>query len=154
MRASYQRLTLIVAALIALNSFSTHAFELTDIGGGKQKLADFKGKWVVVNHWATWCTPCLVELPDLEEFQYANKDRVVVIGVVTDAETSANVKPLLTRTRVTFPTVLGGKKHTRQFAALRAVPTSFIYDPSGKLVETTSGALDIEALEGKITKVR
>ncbi|MGL4232597.1 MAG: TlpA family protein disulfide reductase [Casimicrobium sp.] len=134
--------------------WQAHAFELTDMDGKKHKLTDYRGKWVVVNHWATWCTPCLVELPDLDEFQLANKDKVVVLGVVDDVETDQKVRPLLKRVRVGFPNALGIKANTKHFPDIKSVPTSFIYNPSGKLVETHSGALGIEDLEARISKGR
>jgi thiol-disulfide isomerase/thioredoxin len=138
---------------LAIAAF-TQAFELTDMDGKKLKLADFRGKWVVVNYWATWCTPCLVELPDLDEFQIANKDKVVVLGVVDDAESDRQVRPLLKRVRVSFPNALGTKANTKHFSKVKSVPTSFIYDPTGKLVETHSGALSIEELEARVSRGR
>jgi thiol-disulfide isomerase/thioredoxin len=142
-----------IAAIFLLTlTTAANAFDIPDIDGKRQRLADYKGKWVVVNHWATWCTPCLVELPDLDEFQNANKETVVVIGVVDDAETDQKVRPLLKRARVGFPNALGTKSNSKQFPKVTAVPTSFIYNPSGKLVDTRTGSLSIEKLESLIAQ--
>ena len=82
--------TFLMVSLLAW-SFSGHAagFLLEDIQGKAHRLADYRGKWVLVNFWATWCPPCLTEIPELISLHNAHKDSyLVVIGIVMDSGTN------------------------------------------------------------------
>src|SRR5262245_54158147 len=61
------------------------AFDVTDTAGARHRLADYKGKYVVLNFWATWCVPCIQEIPEIADFRKAHPE-VVVLGVAIDAE--------------------------------------------------------------------
>ena len=61
------------------------AFDIADTTGKHHRLADYKGRWVVLNYWATWCVPCIQEIPEIADFQRAHPE-VVVLGIAIDAE--------------------------------------------------------------------
>src|SRR5687768_4705491 len=74
------------------------AFDLTDVKGQRHRLDDYKGRWVVVNFWATWCVPCIQEIPEIAAF-HREQPRVVVIGVAVDAQDNvAKVKQFAAKT--------------------------------------------------------
>ena len=126
---------------------SAHGFELTDTAGKRHALAEYKGRWVVVNFWATWCVPCIQEIPEIADFARAYP-RVAVIGVAMDAENAAKVKQFAQKTGHDFPLVLADEKVEKQLGEPKALPTTRIYDPAGKVVYDRPGRVDRKALEG------
>jgi thiol-disulfide isomerase/thioredoxin len=123
------------------------AFELADTAGKRHSLADYKGRWVVLNFWATWCVPCIQEIPEIAEFARAHP-RVAVIGVAMDADNPAKVKQFAQKTGHDFPLVLADEKVEKQLGEPKALPTTRIYDPAGKVVYDRPGRVDRKALEG------
>src|SRR5689334_15580588 len=81
------------------------AFDLVDTAGKPQRLADFKGRWVVLNFWATWCVPCIQEIPEISAFRKAHGD-VVVIGVAIDAQDAPKVQAFAKKVGHDYPLVL------------------------------------------------
>lgn len=138
------------ALLIGLSTAS--AFELADTSGKRHALADYKGRWVVVNFWATWCVPCIQEIPEIAEFA-RTYPRVAVIGVAMDAENPAKVKQFAQKTGHTYPLVLADASVEKQLGEPKALPTTRIYDPAGKVVYDRAGRVDVKALEG-LTKTQ
>ena len=142
------RLSLLAGALLAAGS--AMAFEIADTTGKRHTLADNRGRWVVVNYWATWCVPCIQEIPEIAEFAAAYP-RVTVIGIAMDADNPAKVKQFATKTGHTFPLVLADDKVTAQLGEPRALPTTRVYDPSGKVVYDRAGRVTRKSLE-ELTK--
>jgi thiol-disulfide isomerase/thioredoxin len=159
----YRRLPLIsvrfftLLACIGL-SVATQAFELKDTAGKSQKLADLKGKWVVVNFWATWCAPCIKEIPDIAEFAKAQGDKVRVIGIAIDwdetGKKDADAAKLI-RTAKKFghqyPLVLSDNNTEKVFGKIKGMPTTLVYDPDGKQVYNKTGVVTQELL-GRVIK--
>jgi peroxiredoxin len=137
------------AALILLLAGNAVAkdFAFKDTQGQMQRLSDYRGKWVLVNFWATWCPPCMVEVPDLIALHNAHKDKdLVVIGVSLDS-TRAAVKKFVAKHGITYPVVVGDYKLAAQVGEVEALPTSYLYDPNGKVVVAHTGIVTQASLE-------
>ncbi len=135
--------------LLALTAAWAHAdgFQVTDTTGKTHSLAGYKGKWVLVNYWATWCPPCLEEIPDLIALHDSKKNNLVVIGVAIDFRNAKQVTDFADGLMMTYPIVLGTPKVVSQIGPVQGLPTSYLYNPEGKMVAQQVGALTREAVE-------
>ncbi len=138
--------------LFGLIAFSAHAFSLTDTEGKAHRLADYKGKWVLVNFWATWCPPCLEEIPDLVALYENKKNNLIVIGVAMDYRNPKQVSDFAQSMQVSYPIVLGTLKLASQVGPVDGLPTSYLYNPAGKLVAHQLGGVTKEGVEEYIQR--
>jgi len=138
-----------VAILIclALASLSAQAFTMVDSKGKTHTLAQYKGKWVLVNFWATWCPPCVEEIPDLVALHENKKNNLVVLGVAMDYRDPETVLQFSDQMMVTYPVILGDRKMAAQVGSIPGLPTTYLYNPQGKVVAYNVGALTREAVE-------
>lgn len=122
----------------------------TDLDGKPVQLSQFKGKWVVVNYWATWCPPCVHELPELSAFHEANKQgKAVVLGVNHEEAPVGDVKKFMEGYLVSYPVVRdnGSPSSKTPFGVLRGLPTTFMINPQGELVAARTGMVSQKMLE-------
>lgn len=121
---------------------------LLDLKGKQVKVSDYKGKWVIVNYWATWCPPCAVEIPELNTFhnKHKNKDAVVV-GVNIEKGELEYVKEFSADFKISYPILQALDPANSPYGQVRALPTTFILNPEGKVVKTIVGAVTMERLE-------
>ena len=145
---SWVRMMKTVVALLGCAAFAVHAasFDLTDTQGKRHRLADYSGRWVVVNFWATWCVPCIQEIPEIAAFAHAHPG-VVVIGVATDADDAAKVKRFAVKLHHDYPLVLSNDRVESQLGRPAALPTTRVYDPQGRIVYDRAGRVDRAKLE-------
>ena len=144
----------IAASLLALAlALPAHAFDLHDTAGKSHRLADYKGHWVVVNFWATWCVPCIQEIPEIAAFHREHPD-VVVIGIAEDAGNAAKVKRFAAKVGHDYPLVLSNDAVEKQMGAPRALPTTRIYDPKGNVVYDRVGRVSKKFLEDATRAVK
>ena len=130
-------------------------FSAQDLQGKEHKLADYKGQWVVVNYWATWCPPCLDEIPELIEFheKHSVKDtsiNAVVLGVNYESVDDTYLKTFVEEFFVSYPILKADLNKTPPFGRIHGLPTTFVISPEGKLVETKIGTVDMDWLEAAI----
>jgi thiol-disulfide isomerase/thioredoxin len=123
-------------------------FDLVDTLSHHHVLSAYQGKWVIVNYWATWCPPCLEEVPDLVALYDARKNKdVMVIGVALQYENKKEVLAFADDMLISYPIVLGDEKVVKQIGAADVLPTTFIYNPRGELVKIKRGLVTKQYLE-------
>lgn len=138
---------------IKVNTFKD--FHLTDLQNVKHTLSSYKGKWVIVNYWATWCPPCLEEVPDLVALYDSRKNKdVMVLGVVFDYESAEEVTQYIDDMLMSYPVILGDKSVVKQIGKPVVLPTTFIYNPKGLLVQVKRGLITKSYLEKVIAEVK
>ena len=119
------------------------AFSLVDLSGKKVALADFKGKPVLINFWATWCGPCKIEMPWFEEFnkKYAGQG-LVILGVAADDASKTLITSTSQKLGVTYPILLKDDKVEDAYGGVSYLPESFYVDKTGKVMLETAGLND------------
>jgi len=133
---------------------------LKDLDGKDLSLAQYKGKVVLVNFWATWCEPCQVEIPWLIEMQqkYAAKG-FTVLGIAMDEEGASVVTPWVqkerfdvngTKSQMNYPIVIGNDAAADKFGGLLGYPTSVLITRDGKIVKRITGLISYEEISKSI----
>ncbi len=122
--------------------------ELPDLAGKSQSLEQYRGKWVVVNYWATWCPPCLEEIPDLVDFHDQHKDRdAVVVGVNYEDIGPERLSAFVDSYFMSYPVLRSDPFVNSPLGPIPGLPTTYIIDPDGNRVARQVGPLTREQLE-------
>lgn len=116
-------------------------FALPSVLDGKNIDSDqFQGKVLLVTFFATWCPPCIQEIPSLIDLQNEYKEKgFSVLGISVDQGSSKSVKKLVEKTGVNYPVVMADSKITRDFGGIVGIPTSFLIDKSGNVIKSYPG---------------
>ena len=108
------------------------AFDLPDLNGGQVSLASLEGKVLVVDFWATWCGPCITEIPDYAEFWRKNQPRgVEVLGIVMDSGSPDDILDFVREYRIPYRQLLGDEEIAAKFGVNQGFPTTFVIDGKG-----------------------
>lgn len=118
-------------------------------GSGETSLADYRGKWVLVNFWASWCEPCRIEAPTIERFSRQNEGKVVVIGMDVKDETGAATK-FAQEYGLSYELLHDGDGNRMDAYAIKALPESFLVDPEGNLALIARGVIDKAYLDQQV----
>ena len=123
------------------------SIKLTTLDGKPYDLASQRGKWVIVNYWATWCVPCIKEMPDISKFVTAHKDRVSAIGLAYDDSDAADIKAFLVKHPVSYPVAqVTMDKPLKDFDEPRGLPTTWLIAPDGKVAKRFVGTVNEASL--------
>lgn len=129
---------------------ATPKLEVTTIDKEKFTLAAQRGKWVVVNFWATWCGPCLKEMPDLSQLD-EKRDDVVVIGLAFEEIEAADLAKFVAAHPVAYPIALVDVySPPADFPVPRGLPTTYLIDPEGRVAEHFVGPVTGKQIEQSI----
>jgi peroxiredoxin len=126
-------------------------FTLEDANGQPVTLSDFRGKVVLLNFWATWCTPCRIEIPWFVDMEREFKDEgFAVIGISMDEDGWDAVKPFMSDMKVNYRMVLGTEELAQLYSGVQALPTSFIIDRDGRIATSHAGIVSRKTFEEEI----
>ena len=128
-------------------------FELVSLDGKRIKLSDFRGKAVLLNFWATWCSPCKQEMPWFVDLQKKyGSEGLVVLGVAMDDSDASKIAEFTGQMGVNYPVLLGTEKVSEDYGDVQYLPTSFYIDRDGKFVGKGVGLLGRREVEDNIQK--
>ncbi len=119
---------------------SAPEFDLASFAGGTINSEDLKGKVLVVDFWATWCKPCIEEIPNFNALDAEQSDdRVVMLGITVESGSYDDVEPYITELGIEYPVVMGNEDVVTGFGGLIGFPTTFVVSPDWKIYQRYLG---------------
>jgi len=116
-------------------------FTIRDLDGRTISLASLRGKVTLVNFWATWCGPCRAEIPDLVALQQKYRDQLQILGISEDEASPETVKQFAAKFNVNYPVAMVTPELEKLFGNVSALPTTFVIDREGRVVQKHVGML-------------
>jgi len=150
------RLLVLLTALLTAGPLAAEPvdFTLENLDGEAVSLSDFRGKWVIVNYWATWCPPCLEEIPDLVQLYEDNRDTLVVLGVDFEEVNTEYLREFVDSHFMTYPVVRSEPLPVTPLGPVLGLPTTYIISPEGERVARQEGPVTREAIETYLDRKR
>lgn len=125
---------------------------LQNMDGGDIPFESLKGKWVFINYWASWCTPCLHEIPELNRFYQENKHKnIAMFGVNFDGLPEEQQKPLIKEYKLSYPSLSTDPADALGLGDIKGVPVTFVFNPEGKLFAVNYGEQTLETLSAYLS---
>lgn len=154
--ASKRLLSMLLLFAVALGAAAnTVDFELPDLEGKLHRLSDYRGKWIVVNYWATWCPPCLEEMPELEMFHINHKDKdAVVLGVNMETIDASELREFVEQQFISYPVLREKPALYTELGQVSGMPTTFLVAPDGHLAARQVGQVTATMLENTIREYK
>jgi peroxiredoxin len=113
--------------------------QLKDVFGNTVSLSDFRGKIVFLNFWATWCPPCVIEMPSMQKLHRRFKDKNFVMVAINSQETDAQVKSFFNKYKLSFTALLDSSAEVGAWFDVNAFPTTFVLDKKGRIIGRALG---------------
>jgi len=130
------------------------AFDLKDADGKSVRLADYRGKVVLLDFWATWCGPCRIEIPWFTELERRHKQEgFAVLGVAMDDEGWKVIKPFVSELKINYRVLLGNDQASHDYGGLEALPTTFLIDRDGKIAAVHVGLANRKDFENGVEQL-
>jgi thiol-disulfide isomerase/thioredoxin len=148
-------LRLLVLLLLGLplahaDDAKTPSLSVDTLDHGRFDLAEHRGKWVVVNYWATWCAPCIKEIPELAEFD-AHREDAVVIGLAFEEIDESDMRAFLTRRPAGYPiAIVDVYQPPVGFDVPRGLPMTYLIAPDGTIAKRFLGPVTADSLSAAI----
>jgi thiol-disulfide isomerase/thioredoxin len=145
-------LALMAGASTQADTAQIPSLRVTTLEGKSFDLAKHRGKWVVVNWWATWCVPCIKELPEISAFVSQHKDTVVAIGLAFEDSDKADIVEFLRKRPTGFPVAqVDPVDPPRDFSAPLGLPNTYVIAPDGRVAREFLGPVTARDLAAVIT---
>ena len=129
-------------------------FVLKDIQGNNFRMADLKGKVVILDFWATWCHPCTIEIPwFIDLYDRYGPEGLEIVGVAMDDEGLQVVKPFAKRYKMNYRVLLGNDAVAELFGGVWGLPTTFIIDREGRIRDKHEGLVSRSVFEEAVEKL-
>ncbi len=139
--------SLLLAASLASASPEKPVLSVEQINGGNWTLADHQGKWVVVNYWATWCTPCIKEMPELNEL-HVDREDIEVVGLAFEETEADDIRQFLEVRPVDYPIAqIDVFEPPADFDVPRGLPMTYLIAPDGSVAKKYLGPITRDELE-------
>lgn len=122
-------------------------FSLWDLDGRQISSADWAGKVALVNFWATWCPPCRAEIPELVALQQKYRDQLQIIGISEDESSPEHVRQFAVEHKINYPIAMATSTLDQTFSGISSLPTSFLIDRDGQIVQKHLGMLNAKTTE-------
>jgi cytochrome c biogenesis protein CcmG/thiol:disulfide interchange protein DsbE len=130
---------------------SAPSFTLQDLNGKQVSLSDFKGKVVILDFWATWCPPCVKEIPHFIALYEQYKDQgFAIVGISVDREGISVVKSFARKYQVNYPILMTDGQVDKAYGGIPSIPTTFVIDSAGNIRQKYVGYRDKAVFEADI----
>ncbi len=131
-----------------LTPYPAPDFTLTALNGGSLSLSTMRGRWVILNFWATWCVPCGTEMPALQTIANERSGEIALFGI-NMRESDDDIRNFMSRNRLTFPMLTNPDDNLLANYNLEVgVPQTLIISPTGEIVYHVYGAIDLDKFRG------
>ncbi len=129
----------LASSLLFVASVSQADATFQDTSGHSVQFSKLKGKWVILNYWASWCDSCVAEIPELNKFYNSHKGEVVFYGVNHDSMSKAQQLQTMNKLHIQYPVLLKNPAKELKLGYIVGIPATFIFNPEGKLVKKLYG---------------
>lgn len=138
------------ALLLSAAAGTENDYQLRDLDGQLHRASDYRGRWLIINFWATWCPPCIEEMPELEKFYRENRQRAQVWGVTFEDTDREKILEFIQRLGISYPILGFGQDPLTGYGQVTVLPTTFVIDENGLFQRRFEGPITARDLAREI----